>query len=119
MNHAALIARLCEASEGSAELSRECWEALTGEAHVTNFAGNVGRVCHNDDERWEELVPCLTTDLSAAWEEAKVRDLWVAVFGEKSAWTADVYGGGDGGYSYTARTPALAPFTDSAEVRDE
>ena len=28
--HHALIARLCEASEGSADLSREVWEAMTG-----------------------------------------------------------------------------------------
>lgn len=51
MNHAALIARLCEASEGSAELSREVCEALGG--------------------TWSANEPCLTTDLSAAWEEAE------------------------------------------------
>ncbi len=49
--HAALIARLCEASEGSAELSREVREALGG--------------------TWSANEPCLTTDLSAAWEEAR------------------------------------------------
>ena len=51
--HETLIRRLCEASEGSAELSREVREALGG--------------------TWSANEPCLTTDLSAAWAEAERR----------------------------------------------
>ena len=51
MKHDDLIRRLCEASKGSAELSREVREALGG--------------------NWSANEPCITTDLSAAWEEAE------------------------------------------------
>jgi hypothetical protein len=52
-NHAALIARLCEASEGSADLSRQFWVAM-------------GAVM-------PAISPCVTTSLSAAWDEAEMR----------------------------------------------
>ena len=67
-SHAALIRRLCEASEGSAELSAEVWTALTGIEHVADTLRVVWRLQRPDSRK-----PCLTTSLSAAWEEAKAR----------------------------------------------
>jgi hypothetical protein len=70
-----LIRRLCEASEGSAELSAEVWTALTGIEHRL-WKHRDGRVAiiYNDPQLCDRLVrryECLTTDLSAAWEEAR------------------------------------------------
>ena len=79
MKHAALIARLCEASEGSAELSREVWEALTGDEYRINSTWfHVERVRLVEADGGGQFVermraPCLTTSLSAAWEEAEMR----------------------------------------------
>jgi hypothetical protein len=74
-NHAALIARLCEASEGSAELSVAVYRAITGDASY-EVGGRDGPECgrlvmNSAGHRWWTPAPCLTTDLSAAWEEAK------------------------------------------------
>ncbi len=68
MKHDDLIRRLCEASEGSAALSAEAWTALTGHPH-TVFDG---RVMSLEGAIWSDK-PCLTTSLSAAWEEAERR----------------------------------------------
>ena len=73
MKHAALIARLCEASEGSAELSAEVWTARTGEEHrvIDNkIHTTIYRYADDEPMGW---VLCLTTSLSAAWEEALPR----------------------------------------------
>jgi hypothetical protein len=75
-NHAALIARLCEASEGSADLSVEVWDALTPHTHIAhthvdhNVFATVARYVGDGDLMG---VDCLTTSLSAAWEEAERR----------------------------------------------
>jgi hypothetical protein len=74
MKHAALIARLCEASEGTPELSAEVWTALTGVEHrvarLTTSSDTIYRYIEDEPMGW---VPCLTTSLSAAWEEAERR----------------------------------------------
>ena len=64
--HESLIRRLCEASEGSAELSAEVWTALTGVEHYVSKHGNVMR-----GNTGTERMTVLTTNLSAAWEEAR------------------------------------------------
>jgi hypothetical protein len=72
MKHDDLIRRLCEASEGSAELSAEVWTALTGEDHrvarLTTSSDTIYRYIEDEPFGW---VPCITTSLSAAWEEAR------------------------------------------------
>lgn len=89
--HAALIARLCEASEGSAELSAEVMNALHGTTglkapdfryEATTVWGPEGShpavVSVAGHPGWEGVseVPCLTTNLSAAWEEAERRGFY-------------------------------------------
>jgi hypothetical protein len=114
INHAALIARLCEASEGSAELSAEVWTAVTGNRHVVML----------DDStiyEWTETengsgpfgwVPCLTTNLSAAWEEAERRGLRPSVMaraeGCKPPYFADVINASGRQWSAFGNTPAIA-----------
>ena len=71
MKHAALIARLCEASEGSAELSAEVHTALTGTQHSVYELGDGSRLVVTGTNGYTR--PCLTTSLSAAWEEAERR----------------------------------------------
>ena len=77
MKHESLIRRLCEASEGSAELSADVWTALTGVEH------RVTRI-HTDGPKmiasagtpatfWQRRRDCITTSLSAAWAEAERR----------------------------------------------
>ena len=73
MKHDDLIRRLCEASEGNAELSSKTWEALTGDAHFVHHDEDVGFVVMRRGEDTYFSVPCLTTDLSAAWRAAKAR----------------------------------------------
>jgi hypothetical protein len=86
-----LIRRLCEASEGSAELSAEVREALGG--------------------TWSANEPCLTTDLWAAWEEAERRrhgvevSWWVDPPGYRCVLTYQKNMENNVG---VARTPALA-----------
>ena len=73
MKHDHLIRRLCEASEGSAELSAEVWIALA-EAKMTDEDRRNPNFMRRLREGIDLLMaPCLTTDLSAAWEEAKAR----------------------------------------------
>ena len=68
-----LIRRLCEASEGSAELSAEVWVALA-EAKMTDEDRRNPNFMRRLREGIDLLMaPCLTTSLSAAWEEAKAR----------------------------------------------
>ena len=80
--HESLIRRLCEASEGSAELSAEVWTALTGEEYEArqHFTAGFMYVAKSDvpaeNLLLDDMVPCLTTDLSAAWEEAERRGFY-------------------------------------------
>lgn len=73
MKHESLIRRLCEASEGSAELSAEVWTALTGTKHVVSLDNDTIYEWVETEHGSGPLgwVPCLTTSLSAAWEEAE------------------------------------------------
>lgn len=91
-NHESLVPRLCEASEGSADLSREVREALGG--------------------RWSANEPCITTSLSAAWEEAERRGLRPSVMaradGCKPPYFADVIGASGKQWADFGNTPALA-----------
>lgn len=74
MKHDDLIRRLCE---GSAELSAEVWTALTGKPHEARRHLAIGSVyvaeCESpqDGVLWDDWKDCLTTSLSAAWEEAR------------------------------------------------
>jgi hypothetical protein len=79
MKHDDLIRRLCEASEGSAALSAEVWTALTGVKHKadlwfaepeTGYFQSIGGRYGSFDVR---PTVCITTSLSAAWEEAEMR----------------------------------------------
>jgi hypothetical protein len=67
MKHDDLIRRLCEASEGSAELSAD---------HAVYQLGDNSRLVLSTDGY---ARPCLTTSLSAAWEEAERQDFDVDV----------------------------------------
>ena len=67
-----LIRRLCEASEGSAELSREVWEALTGKPHADDPAFGLCEVTA-DNALVTPFLACLTTDPQSAWDEAATR----------------------------------------------
>jgi hypothetical protein len=110
--HAALIARLCEASEGSLSLSIQWWEAMTGRRPEPAW--------NSLDPLWycdingaiERVVPCLTTDLSAAWEEAERRGLRPSVMaraeGCKPPYFADVIGASGRQWSAFGNAPALA-----------
>ena len=66
--HESLIRRLCEASEGSAELSAEVWTALQG---AQQSPVGSGPLMMQEDGSFRRVLPCLTTSLSAAWAEAK------------------------------------------------
>jgi hypothetical protein len=80
--HEALIRRLCEASEGSAELSVEVWDALTPHTHIAhthvdhNVFATVARYVGDGDLMG---VECLTISLSAAWEEAERRGYYTLI----------------------------------------
>jgi hypothetical protein len=70
--HDDLIHCLCEASEGSAELSAEVWTALTkGDPKPNNLHAEIMRAV-------------LTTSLSAAWEEAERRWFFLCLEGPTS-----------------------------------
>lgn len=78
--HESLIARLCEASEGSAELSAEVMSELYGHEYAAVYSADHGEYrvflveCRGGNEDTYTLVhSCLTTSLSAAWEETKAR----------------------------------------------
>lgn len=77
MKHESLITRLCEASEGSAELSAEVWTALTGERHA--FDEDDRMVWNPKFSRASQADigdKNITCDLSAAWKEAERRGYW-------------------------------------------
>ena len=76
-----LIRRLCEASEGSADLSAEVWTALTGAPwRVSSMAPHTRRpIVHSpwvdsEGRHWSgNTATCVTTDISATWEAAESR----------------------------------------------
>lgn len=116
-SQANLVRRLCEAERGSAELSAEVWAALTGAPwRVSTMAPHAMRpIVHgpwvdSEGRHWSgNTAFCLTTDLSAAWEEAERRglhDINVMRAG-RSRYVAEV-GDYDIARGADARTPALA-----------
>ncbi len=91
-----LIRRLCEASEGSAELSAEVWTALTGRPFYASEDGYcVDSEAYGNDYAASDYGghPCLTTSLSAAWEEAEGRGYIPLLCGrdDDSHYTARMY----------------------------
>ena len=78
-----LLDDLRTAAAGSPELSARVWQALTGERYICDGIGNIGRLAPNGT--WYEIVPCITTDLSAACEEAERRGYFVSMSGPHNA----------------------------------
>jgi hypothetical protein len=113
MKHDNLIRRLCEASEGSAELSVAVCRALTDDSsyEVGGRDGpECGRLVTNDaGHRWWTPAPCLTTSISAAWEEAERRGYnEIALTLCRGRYYSDVGNDDIARVSGECRTPALA-----------